>query len=67
LEKASPIILEKAIKNKTELEGMRNAHIRDGAALVKTFAWIQERLDNNDDSQTEITVADYAEKMRRYT
>lgn len=30
----SPITLPKAIKNKTELEGFRQSHIRDAAALV---------------------------------
>lgn len=30
----------KAVKNKTELQGMINCHIRDGAALVKLFAWL---------------------------
>lgn len=32
----------KAIKNKTELQGMINCHIRDGAALVKLFAWLED-------------------------
>lgn len=31
---SSPIALLKAIKNPTEMEGFRQCHIRDGAALV---------------------------------
>jgi Xaa-Pro aminopeptidase len=35
LEKGSPITLPKALKNEVELEGLRQAHIRDAAALVR--------------------------------
>jgi len=31
----SPITASKAVKNETELEGMRACHIRDGAALIE--------------------------------
>ena len=34
----------KAVKNKTELEGMRACHIRDGASLTEFFAWLEEEL-----------------------
>jgi len=34
----------KAIKNKTELEGFRKSHIRDGAALAQYFSWLEEQL-----------------------
>ena len=34
----------KAIKNKTELEGFRKCHIRDGAALARYFSWLEEQL-----------------------
>lgn len=39
-----PCVLPKACKNGTELEGMRSAHRRDGAALVKFFAWLDHEL-----------------------
>ncbi|KIL60909.1 hypothetical protein M378DRAFT_193546 [Amanita muscaria Koide BX008] len=42
----SPIADLKAIKNVTELEGFRQCHIRDGAALIRYFAWLEEQLDN---------------------
>ncbi len=32
----------KAVKNPTELQGMRNAYIRDNAALVTVVKWIKE-------------------------
>ena len=38
-EATSIVMAQKAIKNDVEIEGMRQAHIRDGAALVTFFAW----------------------------
>ncbi|MFN3231652.1 MAG: aminopeptidase P family protein [Alphaproteobacteria bacterium] len=37
---ADPCQLAKAIKNKTELDGTRAAHRRDGVALTKFLAWL---------------------------
>ncbi len=37
---ADPVLLPKACKNKTELDGTRRAHERDGAALSRFLAWI---------------------------
>ena len=39
--KEDPIYLLKAIKNKTEIKNMIDAHILDGAALTKFIYWIQ--------------------------
>ncbi len=35
-----PCVLPRACKNQTELDGMRTAHRRDGAAIVKFLAWL---------------------------
>ena len=40
----SPVTRFKAIKNKTELSGFVNSHIRDGAAMVKFFYWLEEAV-----------------------
>jgi len=40
----SPIGDAKAIKNEAELQGMRACHIRDGAALIEYFAWLEDQL-----------------------
>jgi Xaa-Pro aminopeptidase len=37
---ADPVVLPKALKNPTELSGIRAAHIRDGVAMVRFLAWI---------------------------
>ena len=47
--KPCPITLFKAIKNDIEVAGFRNAHIRDGCAMVRFLAWfdravIQEKV-----------------------
>ena len=41
IKKEDPIYLLKAIKNKTEINNMINAHIVDGAALTKFIYWIK--------------------------
>ena len=40
----SPIALFKSLKNEVQIEGTRNAMIRDGVALVKLFMDIENRL-----------------------
>ena len=45
--------LLKAEKNPTEMQGMINCHLRDGAALVKLLVW----LEDNRQSLTELEVA----------
>ncbi|KIM29700.1 hypothetical protein M408DRAFT_67274 [Serendipita vermifera MAFF 305830] len=34
----------KAVKNETEIEGMREAYIRDGVAMVRWFAWMEHKI-----------------------
>ncbi|KAJ2967054.1 hypothetical protein NUW54_g13624 [Trametes sanguinea] len=34
----------KAIKNETEIRGLRNAYLRDGAAYVRWLAWLDEKM-----------------------
>ncbi|KLO14007.1 Creatinase/aminopeptidase [Schizopora paradoxa] len=53
----------KAIKNETEVEGFRQSHIRDGSALARYFAWLEEQLKNGV-SLTESEAADVLEKYR---
>ena len=56
----------KAIKNKTELEGMRACHVRDGAALSEYFAWLEEELTVKHTSLDEVQAADKLEQIRSY-
>jgi len=63
----SPIKLMKSLKNSVELQGMRNAHVRDAVALVKFFTWLEKMLENEPESAelTECGVARKLEKLRR--
>jgi Xaa-Pro aminopeptidase len=49
LEKASPVLLLKAIKNREEIQGFHNAHTRDAAALVTFLAWLEIALEKGID------------------
>lgn len=59
---ANPCLLPKAIKNPTEIEGAINAHRRDGAALVKLLAWIDDQYPGY--TVSEIDVAEKLESFR---
>ncbi|KAI1367821.1 aminopeptidase-like protein [Xylaria arbuscula] len=63
-EARSPLADAKAIKNKTEIEGMRACHIRDGAALIEYFAWLEDQLINQKASIDEVDAADKLEEFR---
>jgi len=40
----SPVRLAKAVKNAEEIEGMRQAHIRDGVAMVRFLYWLEKSI-----------------------
>lgn len=40
----SPVKMAKAVKNPCEIEGMRQAHIRDGEAMVRFLYWLEKSL-----------------------
>jgi hypothetical protein len=61
----SPVANLKTIKNATEIEGFRQCHIRDGAALVRYFAWLEKQLKDGKEV-TEAGGADVLEKYRSY-
>jgi Xaa-Pro aminopeptidase len=61
----SPIGDAKAVKNERELEGMRQCHIRDGAALIEYFAWLEDQLVNKGAKLDEVEAADQLEEMRK--
>ena len=42
-EGVSPIPLAKAIKNQAELDGMMEAHLRDGVAMASFWCWLDEQ------------------------
>ncbi|KAK7284665.1 hypothetical protein RJT34_19415 [Clitoria ternatea] len=44
IHKVSPVSLAKAIKNESELEGMKNCHLRDAAALAQFWDWLEAEI-----------------------
>ncbi len=55
-----PCILPKACKNEAELNGSRQAHLRDAAAMCEFLAWVDQGLDG----LTEIDVVKKLESFR---
>jgi Xaa-Pro aminopeptidase len=53
----------KAVKNKTEVENVRIAMVRDGVAMVKFINWIKKTIKTR--NITEIEASDKLEQMRR--
>ncbi|HEY1962458.1 MAG TPA: M24 family metallopeptidase, partial [Rhizomicrobium sp.] len=60
---SDPCQLPKACKNAVEIEGARQAHIRDGAALTRFLAWMAREAPNG--HLTEIQAAEALEGYRR--
>ncbi len=56
-----PVSLARATKNDVELDGARNAHRRDGAAMVTFLAWLNEQ---RAETMNEISVAQKLEQIR---
>ena len=68
IEREDPCVLPKACKNVIEVQGIRNAHIRDGVALCRFLAWLSEAGPRG--SVDEMTAADrlydYRKTMERF-
>ncbi len=63
VEAPDPCLLPKARKNAAELQGMRDAHMRDAVAMVKFLAWLDDEAPNG--KLTEISVVEKLEGFRR--
>lgn len=55
----NPIVLAKSIKNPVELQGLRNSSLRDAAALVRFFSWLEQELNNG----TQMTECEASDKL----
>ena len=60
-----PCILPKAIKTDAEIDGSRAAHVRDGHAVVRFLAWLDEHAPNG--TIDEIAAVKKLEEFRRDT
>ncbi|RIA75652.1 Xaa-Pro aminopeptidase [Anaeroplasma bactoclasticum] len=59
-----PSSLLKAIKNPTEIENIKKAHIRDGVAMTKFMYYLKTGFQEGQE-MSEISVSDYLEELRR--
>ncbi|HZQ01735.1 MAG TPA: aminopeptidase P family protein [Reyranella sp.] len=62
---ADPVALPKACKNPVELEGIRVAHRRDGAAVTRFLAWLAR--ESKSGKLREIEVSDRLQALRQET
>ncbi|XP_075907440.1 xaa-Pro aminopeptidase 1 isoform X2 [Nelusetta ayraudi] len=58
----TPLCLSKAVKNPTEIQGMRTAHVKDAVALCELFSWLEKEVPKG--TVTEMSAADKAEEFR---
>ncbi len=58
-----PCQLSKACKNDTELEGIRTAHVRDGATLTRLLCWLGRESPKG--TITELDVSARSDELRR--
>jgi Xaa-Pro aminopeptidase len=58
-----PIALMKSVKNQTEIDGMKAAHVRDGVAMARFLAWLDREAPTG--KLTEIGAVEALESFRR--
>lgn len=61
----SPVMQMKAVKNPTEMENERIAHIKDGVAVTKLIYWLKQNVNHME--ITELDVVRKLEDIRRKT
>ena len=57
-----PTVVMKAVKNDTQLENLRNAHLKDAVAMCKFMYWLKTNVGKI--PMTEISVSDYLADLR---
>lgn len=59
-------LLPKALKNDREIEGFKQAHLRDGVALTRFFSWLSKAWHHKENSGiNEISASQKLEEFRR--
>lgn len=62
IDEMNPCATMKAVKNATEIENMRKAHLKDGIAVAKFMYWLKHTIGTCD--MTEMTAAHKIEELR---
>lgn len=63
IEEPDPCLLLKAVKNETEISGMKASHVLDGVAMVKFLHWLDSEIDANR-LHDEAVLSDRLQKFR---
>ena len=59
----NPTVLMRSLKNKTEVDNTRHAHVKDAVAMCKFMYWLKKNVGKI--KMTEISVSDYLEELRK--
>ncbi|XP_052100615.1 xaa-Pro aminopeptidase 1-like [Mytilus californianus] len=59
----SPVTAMKAVKNATEIAGMRRAHLKDAVTLCEYFCWLETEVPKG--TVTEVSAAEKLENIKR--
>lgn len=59
----SAVSAMKAVKNSTEIAGMRRAHVKDAVTLCEFFSWLEKEVPKG--TVTEVSAADKLENIKR--
>lgn len=63
IDRPNPTSLMKAVKNQTEIENLRKAHLKDGAAVTRFMYWLKKNVGKL--PMTEESAAEHLEALRR--
>ena len=62
-DRENPTSLMKAVKNQVEMENLRRAHLKDAIAVTRFMYWLKTNVGKA--PMTEVSAAEYLEKLRR--
>lgn len=62
IDRMNPTALAKAMKNPVEVENMKKAHIKDGAAMVKFIIWLKQNVGR--EAITEVSAQEHLDHLR---
>lgn len=57
INETSPITMFRAVKNSVEIRNLRNAHVKDGVAMVQFIHWVKENVSKG--GMTELSAQNY--------
>lgn len=63
IDRFTPALYMKAVKNEVEIENMKKAHIMDGVAVTKFIYWLKNNVGK--ENMSEISIADKLEEFRK--